>query len=172
MGTTSHRGHLLFPALGLAFLVGCSSSPEPEQDQSQSLSLPDWYDAMSSDDEYYYGYGEGHSARLDTARRQARLSARGELAEQLETQLQSMAQEGAEQSMDDPEVRGMYQEASRQLVEQDLVASETDESEFIREDDGSIRVFLRMRMPQDQSEQAARNALDEMDAQLDASRQE
>ena len=166
--------NLLVPALGLAFLAGCSSSPEPEQqdDQAQSLNIPDWYDAVSSDGDYYYGYGEGHSARLDTARRQARLSAREELASQLETQIQSMAQQGSEQNMDDPEVQGMYQEAARQLVEQDLIGSETDEAEYFREDDGSTRVFMRMRMPMDQSEQAANDALDEMDAQLDARRED
>ncbi|RFA30785.1 hypothetical protein CAI21_04575 [Alkalilimnicola ehrlichii] len=161
------RKLLLGGAFSAAFLIaGCASTPE--QPRTVDAGWPDWYQVYDADEQYFYGFGEGHSSRLNMATQQARLAAQTELAQAVDARVQALAQEGAQQSLDDPQVRGVFESAQRSLVDTSLSDAQPDQVHRVRQDDGSVRVFIRMRMPRNEADRIGRSVIDEMDRQLGA----
>ncbi|RUO26212.1 hypothetical protein CWE09_05720 [Aliidiomarina minuta] len=146
-------------------LSACSSSPEPVQSE-----WPSWYDVRQNDDQYFYGFAEGHSNNANMAARQARLNARGELAESLQTSFEAEAREGGQHNLDDPETYGVFTSAMQERTQTAVTGAEVYQIERVRQDDGSVRVFVGVRMPRNQAELTGRALLDEMDERMQATR--
>lgn len=156
-------------ALGLLLVSGCASRQpaEPPAPAAAAGEWPQWYQVYDADEAVFFGFGEGHSSQLNLAMQQARLAARAELAEQFNVHIQGLAQQGAQQTFDDPAARGMFETAQRALVERSLAGSQPDRVHRQREADGSVRVFVRMSATRDEADRAGRSTLARMDELLD-----
>ncbi|MCC5855549.1 MAG: LPP20 family lipoprotein [Idiomarina sp.] len=142
--------------------VGCSSKPESE--------WPSWFDVQADPDQYFYGFGEGVSANSNLAARQARLNAQAQLAEAFSIYVESEARQAGQVNLDDPETAGTFIDAIQARVQTTVEAVETDQVERVRLPDGSVRVFVRMRMPRNQGARTGRQILDEFDERMRTSR--
>ena len=160
-----NRRLVLGTTLALSFaLAGCGFSGS-KQTQAKS-EWPSWYQVYDADENYYLGFGEGHSTHLNMATSQARLAAQTELAQSVNSRVQAMVQQGAQQSLDDPQVRGVFEAAQRSLVDTRIADAEADQVHRVRQEDGSVRVYMRVRMPRDEVDNSGRAVLDEMSSRL------
>lgn len=160
------------PAAGLSVVVAflllaaCASSPEPEVAQPIDVA-PEWFQ-VESEEGYYYGFGQGNSARANNSNRQAEMHARQGIAASMSADIQSMAQEGARQDLDDPTVMGAFELATRELVDTTVRGAQRFEYDRQREEDGSITTWIGMRLAKDEAMRTHDDVLDRMDQMLGA----
>ena len=115
-------------ALILAFLGGCASKdPVDAIDTLPAtrtaipitlLDLPDWYtNTPEEDDIYVYGTGSADSKKIEIAISKATQNARVMISERVETNVQSMIKNFAQEAgvNEDTQLRSFYQETSKSI---------------------------------------------------------
>lgn len=129
---------LLF--VGVA-LVGCGGSePASEKD-----NVPDWYLDAPEDPNYVYAAQSATSQKMQVAIDKATTNARGDLAANLETKIESMTKSFTEEVGD--EMRQQYTEAQKEITSKVLKGTSAKEKEVFQEDEGTWRAFVLMELP-------------------------
>lgn len=149
---------LLVGLTAMLALSACSSS----QPESSPLDIPAWYSMIEHDDEFYYGFGEAKATNLGSADRMARLEARAQLAESISSDIRALTDQGVETDFETGQTMGVASDAMEAAVSARLQGAELDQIERVRQPDGSIQVYVRMRMPREQAEAVGQSALDYM----------
>lgn len=133
--------HLLGLFLIGATLVGCGGSSQVEGGEE----VPDWYLNTPEDPNYVYAANSATSQQMQVAIDKATTGARGDLAANLETKIESMTKSFTEEVGD--ELRQQYTEAQKEITSTVLRGTSPTEREVRKQDNGSYRAFVLMELP-------------------------
>jgi len=167
MKTSAMIQKFVLAAILVLILSACAKiSREPEILDP----APEWYQAYEDTDNYFYGYGSGHSMCLNRASEYARHEARLDVGESLQSMLEAMIEEASRQSTDGPELQGRIDSASRRLIDITVAGVAPDKADRVREQDKSYRVYMRLRVSNSEGGRVAREILENMDLQIEERR--
>lgn len=124
--------------LGVA-LVGCGNNPDDPS------NVPEWYLNTPEDPSYLYAANSATSQKMQVAIDKAMNGARGDLASNLETKIESMTKSFTEEIGDD--LRQQYTEAQKAITSQVLKGTSPKEKEVFQKDNGTWRAFVLMELP-------------------------
>lgn len=129
---------IVFGAVGLA---ACSGS----QSISEQDSVPGWYTSPPEDPNHVFAAQSATSQRMQVAVDKATTGARGELASNLETEVNEMNKSFTEEIGD--EMRQQFVETQKTVTSRVLRGTSAAEKEIIQKGNGTYQAFVLMEMP-------------------------
>lgn len=140
----THLGQIL-PFFGLALmavvLVACGGS----KDISEKENVPEWYTAPPEDPNHVFVAQSATSQKMQVAVDKAMTSARGEMATNLETQVNEMNKSFTEEIND--EMRQQFVETQKTITSRLLRGTSAAKRKILEQDNGTYRAFVLMDMP-------------------------
>ncbi len=148
---------LLSLLLVAVVLAGCGSS-EP---QAGGREVPEWYLETPEETNYVYAANSATSQKMQVAIDKATTGARGDLAANLETKIESMTKSFTEEVGD--ELRQQYTEAQKEITSKVLKGTSPREKEVFQQDDGTWRAYVLMELPVGEAAQQFLSKINSMD---------
>lgn len=125
-----------------AAFVGCGSNGESYSDRD---NVPSWFLDEPEKENYLYAANSATSKKMQVALDKATTGARGDLASNLETKVESMTKTFTEEVGD--EMRQQYVEAQKEITSTVLQGTSPKEKEVFEQEDGTWRAFVLMELP-------------------------
>jgi histone H3/H4 len=129
---------IVFGAVGLAACGGSQSISEQD-------SVPGWYTSPPEDPNHVFAAQSATSQRMQVAVDKATTGARGELASNLETEVNEMNKSFTEEIGD--EMRQQFVETQKTVTSRVLRGTSAAEKEIIQKGNGTYQAFVLMEMP-------------------------
>lgn len=117
--------------LVIALITGCGG-------RNLSIAVPDWYLSPPNNPEMLVGTGQAVSEDMGIARNQAVSLARVDLARSIEARVEALIEtnQGQAGSMN-PQVTQYFNQAAREVLQQDMMGVRTESVEMIDNPDGA-----------------------------------
>ncbi len=154
---------ILFAAL---LFAACGSSKDatdltPRASDKTIEQAPDWFLETPEDPNYLFATATSTSRDMQVAVNKAQTTARGQIAEQLETKFEGLTKQFQEEVGvgDDSELLEQYTQAYKSVVSQVLHGSSTRERHITTEG-GIYRAYVLMEMPIGEASQALMSQLE------------
>jgi len=125
-----------------AAFVGCGGNGES---YSEKENVPGWFLDEPEKENYLFAANSATSQKMQVALDKATTGARGDLAGNLETKIESMTKTFTEEVGD--EMRQQYVEAQKEITSTVLRGTSPKEKEVFQQEDGTWRAFVLMELP-------------------------
>jgi len=146
-------------------LIGCGASKQqtgvtPKATQETMESIPSWYLNPPEDPNFIITTGTATSRDLQLARDKASDAARMDVAKAIETKFNGLSKRFQEEvgTGDDAQYLDQFTQATKAVVSTVLSGATIDKTE-VKNEQGTFRVYVLMKMPIGASSQALMNKL-------------
>jgi hypothetical protein len=140
----AHLGRAL-PFFGLALAAVILAACGGSKDISEKESVPEWYTSPPEDPNHVFVAQSATSQKMQVAVDKAMTSARGEMATNLETEVNEMNKSFTEEIGD--EMRQQFVETQKTITSRVLRGTSAAKRKIIEEGNGTYRAFVLMDMP-------------------------
>ena len=139
---------ILFGLLIAAFVVGAIGCGGGEKTVKES-TIPDWFLNPPKDTDYLFGVNSGTSTQMQLALDKAKVGARADIAQQLETKVSVLVKSFQEEvgSGEDAELNAFYSQTMKNIANQTLKGSRVREQKIVPESGGMFRAYMLMELP-------------------------
>ncbi|WP_251980237.1 LPP20 family lipoprotein [Salinibacter ruber] len=136
---------LPFSLFGIAALTLLLTACGGSQAVSEKENVPEWYTNLPEDPNYVFAAQSATSQKMQVAVDKAMTGARGEMATNLETEVNEMNKSFTEEIGD--EMRQQFVETQKTVTSRVLRGTSAAEKEVVQKGNGTYRAFVLMEMP-------------------------
>jgi hypothetical protein len=135
----------LLPFLTIAFVAVGLAACGGSQAVSKKENVPEWYTNPPEDPNHVFAAQSATSQKMQVAVDKAMTGARGEMATNLETEVNEMNKSFTEEIGD--EMRQQFVETQKTVTSRVLRGTSAAEKEVVQKGNGTYRAFVLMEMP-------------------------